>query len=106
MRALFQQGDWVMHGGARGVDTWANEIAWEKGARVHLYQPDWQTYGKAAGPLRNDDMLTAWLNIETPKGVLVAWDGESKGTADMIGKLDRHGIAYILLWMVPHASIV
>ena len=42
---------------------------------------DWAAHGRAAGPIRNSTMA------EHGNGLLAFWDGESKGTADMITKM-------------------
>ncbi len=45
----------------------------------------WETYGKAAGPIRNREML---LNLPA---LVVAFPG-GKGTADMVRQAERAGI--------------
>lgn len=43
----------IVSGGAAGADTLAEEAAREFGLPCTVMQPDWQRYGKAAGPQRN-----------------------------------------------------
>ena len=79
----------VIHGGARGVDTTAGLVA--QGLGIHTARVDalWDSYHKAAGPIRNSVMLAlapdeAWAyprDLET-----------SKGTANMIAQLRRAGV--------------
>lgn len=68
----------LVHGGAPGLDTmadiWAKRIAIE----VVTCHADWDKHGKAAGPIRNEDMLID----HAPKRV-IAFPG-GKGTADMV----------------------
>ena len=47
----------IITGGASGVDTIAHEWAKEVGCKTEVYPADWEKYGKAAGPIRNKQML-------------------------------------------------
>lgn len=47
----------VIHGAARGADTTADCAAIAGGFPVEPYPADWATHGKAAGPIRNQQML-------------------------------------------------
>lgn len=47
----------VIEGEARGADTIAREWAESRGITVEKYPADWKRYGKAAGPIRNKQML-------------------------------------------------
>lgn len=46
-----------------------------------VYHPEWDKHGKAAGPIRNQEMADA-----SPTHCLAFHDGSSPGTADMIEK--------------------
>lgn len=70
----------VISGGAKGVDSYAEQYAKEAGLRCEIYPADWDTYGKSAGMLRNTEMI-----IKADK-VVAFWDGESRGTKDSINK--------------------
>lgn len=68
----------VVHGNAKGLDAMAAEWA-DRMAIPSIGVPaDWATHGKAAGPIRNEDMLID----HKPKRV-IAFPG-GKGTADML----------------------
>jgi hypothetical protein len=71
----------IVHGAAKGLDTVAAKIARELGYDVVPYEADWSTYGRAAGPIRNQQMLE-----ERPNLVLSFHDDllSSKGTKDMV----------------------
>lgn len=76
----------VMNGGARGVDTWARDIAFAQGMNVldHPITPEeWRTHGGGAGPMRNTVMVEAML--EHGGGYCVVFNG-GNGTADMLHK--------------------
>lgn len=54
---LLPPGSRLAHGGARGLDTIAGEIALVQGLEVVVYPADWSRYGKLAGTLRNRMMV-------------------------------------------------
>jgi hypothetical protein len=77
----------VFEGGARGVDRSARFWATSESIPVQTFEADWTTHGKAAGPIRNQAMLDAGADA-----LIAVWDGESRGTADMIRRAERKGI--------------
>lgn len=64
----------VVSGGARGADSMAERYANEKGLPTEIYPADWALHGKAAGHIRNRDI------IEAADKVIAFWDLQSKGT--------------------------
>ncbi len=70
----------VVEGGAKGADRITRQIAEDNGIEVREYPADWGTHRKAAGVIRNQQMLEE----ESPDLVLAFWDGESPGTLHMI----------------------
>ena len=60
------------------ADWLAYEWAIANHCKVYKYYADWNTYGKRAGYLRNEDMA------KVSHGLLAFWDGVSKGTKHMI----------------------
>ena len=81
----------VVQGGCKGVDMIAQDWAWRNKCTYTTFHPNWERYGKAAGPKRNQEM--AEYAGKFRGSVLVAfWDGESKGTADMIEQAELYGI--------------
>jgi hypothetical protein len=64
----------IISGGARGTDTLAERYAKEIGVPVKIYLPDWTKHGKAAGPIRNKQI------IEAADCVIAFWDEKSPGT--------------------------
>lgn len=67
----------VIHGGCRGADRLAGEAAKNRRIPVKVYYANWNQYGRAAGPIRNQQMLDegcpdeVWAfhsNITTSKG--------------------------------------
>lgn len=72
----------LVSGHASGADRLAERYASENSIPIHIIRPDWKTYGKAAGPIRNRKMLE-YTSAETPV-VIAFWDGESRGTKHTI----------------------
>lgn len=68
----------IISGGARGVDSFAEEGAKAVAQKFICFPADWDTYGKRAGYMRNERIVDA-ADI-----VLAFWDGESKGTKHSI----------------------
>lgn len=64
----------VVSRGARGVDSWAAELAEERGIEVVTFLPEWKKYGNSAGFKRNK------LIVEKAQDIVAFWDGQSKGT--------------------------
>ena len=51
----------ICHGGARGADYFAGEIAKANGWPVTVYKADWEKYGRSAGIIRNKEMLFGFV---------------------------------------------
>lgn len=68
----------IISGKAEGADRLGEEYAKENNYKLVMYQADWNTYGKAAGPIRNKQMA------EYGEYLIAFWDGKSKGTKNMI----------------------
>jgi hypothetical protein len=49
----------IVSGGARGVDTWAEEWARDHGHETLIFKPDWNRYGNSAGFRRNMQIVDA-----------------------------------------------
>src|ERR1700761_8081446 len=68
----------VISGGARGADALAVLWAQMRGVPFSEFHADWQTHGRAAGPIRNRRMLE-----EGAPDLVIAFPG-GRGTADMV----------------------
>jgi hypothetical protein len=78
--------DVLIQGGARGADRFCGDWATAHGIPVEGYPADWETHGKKAGVLRNQQMID-----EGKPDAAVAFPG-GRGTADMVARLERSGI--------------
>ena len=84
--AHYQHDIEVVSGGAKGVDRLGEEFANKNGLKIHRFIPDWDTYGKRAGMLRNIQMG------EFSDALVAIWDGESRGTKQMIDWATKNGL--------------
>lgn len=76
----------LMQGGAPGVDTMARDwAATHPEIERYVCKADWETHGRAAGPIRNAKML------EWKPDLVVAFPG-GKGTANMVKLAKAAGI--------------
>lgn len=71
----------VMHGAARGLDTFAGIAARALDLPERAIPANWSLYGKAAGGIRNADMLK-----RRPVLVVAFWNGRSPGTLDCMSR--------------------
>lgn len=69
--------DEIISGGASGVDGAGEVFASEMDINLKIFQADWNEHGKAAGPIRNKQM------VEYADALLLIWDGTSRGSKNM-----------------------
>lgn len=79
----------IIHGGAFGADSCASEWASKRGLPELRFAADWDRYGRAAGPIRNQKMLD-----EGKPDLVVAFPGGT-GTADMVRRAEAAGVRVI-----------
>lgn len=78
----------VVSGCARGVDSLGERWANENGVPISRFPADWGRFGRAAGHYRNSEMAQ-YADV-----AIILWDGESRGTLDMIDRMRRSGKPY------------
>jgi hypothetical protein len=76
----------IIHGKAKGADRIADEWAVVNFLPIEEYPADWDAHGKAAGAIRNQQMLD-----EGKPDMVVAFPGRV-GTADMVRRARKAGI--------------
>lgn len=84
----------VIHGAARGVDAMAGRLAEEMGMKVLAFPAQWNRYGRAAGPIRNAQMLR-----EGDPNVVYAFALDlktSRGTANMVAQAREAGVEVVV----------
>lgn len=66
--------DTILSGGAKGIDSLAEEFADKNNLSKIILRPKYDLYGKAA-PLKRNELL-----VNMADRILVFWDGKSRGT--------------------------
>lgn len=96
------QGTVVIHGAARGADKMAGQIAQEMGLTVESYPANWAVHGRAAGPIRNRQMLREGK----PTHVWAFHDNihNSKGTKDMLELAKAHKLIWSHYYHAPRRN--
>jgi len=79
----------VIEGGAHGADIMGRQWAIGKKVTYTEVPADWKTHGKAAGPIRNRQMLDMAPDVVLAFHVDLA---ASKGTKDCVEEAKRRGI--------------
>lgn len=88
----------LIEGGAPGADFMARKFAeWMK-IPTRTFEADWDRHGRAAGPIRNKQMLD-----EGKPDLVVAFEG-GKGTANMVSQATRAGVKVLIATKIttPH----
>lgn len=76
----------VVCGMAKGVDLSGKLWAEANSIPVKEFKANWTQHGKAAGPIRNS------LMADYAQGLILIWDGESPGSANMLQKATRRSL--------------
>lgn len=74
----------LVHGDCGGADRLAAQVGESWGMVCERHPADW-SMGRAAGPIRNQEMVDAGADL------LIAFSG-GKGTADMVKRAEKAGI--------------
>ena len=84
----------VVHGGASGADSIGGHWAEINLLPVSRIDADWEQYGKAAGPIRNQRMLDDHPDIEMVLAFVDKPINQSRGTLDMVRRAIEAEIDY------------
>lgn len=79
----------VVEGEAPGADRLSRQAAERLGIPVEPHPANWARYGKAAGPIRNQEQLDSGVDLVLAFHANVA---KSRGTKDMVARARRAGI--------------
>lgn len=75
----------IVSGGAKGVDKMAENYAKERNYAILVFKADWDTFGNAAGYMRNVGIVNA------SDEVAAFWDMKSPGTKHTIDITKKAG---------------
>ncbi len=82
----------LLHGdNKRSPDMWGEEWCVDNSVYYEPFPADWETFGKAAGHIRNQEMADYAEALIGPTFVFAVWDGKSRGTLSMIEKAVQKG---------------
>ena len=93
----------IIHGGCSGVDMLADGVAKKLNFSISTFPANWSKYGRAAGPVRNAQMVEEVLKYKKNKNidtVVIAFHGcldKSKGTKNCVKLALKKGIDVILI---------
>jgi len=76
----------LINGCAPGADMLARDWALARGITIQYFPADWGKHGRAAGPIRNQQMLD-----QGKPDLVVAFAG-GRGTADMVRRARAAGV--------------
>lgn len=76
----------IVSGHASGADSLGEKFATDHNLPCELHPADWERHGKAAGPIRNEEMA------EVADALIAFCDGQSKGTKSMIELAKSKGL--------------
>ena len=74
----------VVQGEARGADSIARDVANSLGIPVESYPADWRGSGRAAGPIRNRQMLDSGTDLVMAYKEGFDWELRRGGTENMV----------------------
>lgn len=84
----------IMHGAARGADECGWRWACKRFVPDKAFPADWKKHGRAAGPMRNQQMID-----EGKPNLVVAFPGGA-GTADMVRRAKAADVP-VMLFLRP-----
>ncbi|WP_255015707.1 SLOG family protein [Cyanobium sp. BA20m-p-22] len=103
----------LLHGGARGADRAIGRAAFQLGWPVEVLPADWRRHGRAAGPIRNRELLElaisraeALSSAAVPVSVLVVAFPGGAGTASLVREARRlaaHAPVPLSVAQISHA---
>lgn len=82
----------LIHGACRGADLLAANVGTALGFEILAFPAQWSLYGKAAGPIRNLEMI-----VKGKPDLVIAFHSDiehSRGTKNMIRQTKIAGIPY------------
>lgn len=93
----------VIEGCADGADRTAERWAEYHRVPIEHYPAHWDLYGKAAGPMRNREMLA-----HSHPDLVLAFRarGISRGTDNMVELADKAGVPYTIIFEPPAAASI
>jgi len=99
----------LIHGACRGTDIICAEIAVALGFVVKAFPANWEKFGKGAGAIRNQQMITEnHFPPNDPIDLCLAFHNDienSRGTRDMLSRAEKAGIKTKLITSL-HSNVI
>lgn len=86
----------IVSGGAVGVDRRAVERGKMRGMQTIVVLPDWNQFGRQAGPIRNKEI------VRLSDYLVAFWDGKSRGTLHTIKRAEQVGKVVLVVRPLGH----
>lgn len=90
-RININNGDTIISGGAKGIDSLAAQYATTQGLALIEIRPDYARNGRGATFIRNREI------VDNADMVVAFWNGTSKGTKYTIDYANRKGVATLIV---------
>ena len=85
----------IISGHCEGADTLGEQYAKNHGLACILFPAEWSKYGRAAGPIRNSQMIEYASKSQNPIVVAIL-SPRAKGTMDTVKKATKKG--FTIYW--------
>lgn len=92
LAAMYGRALTVVHGDCKGLDRAVADYAEGCGIRTEAVAPDWRSYGRAAGPIRNQEMLDMGADMVVAFKEPFDWAFRKGGTEDMVRRARDAGV--------------
>jgi hypothetical protein len=79
-------------GMAAGADSYGAKWAYQNNIPIKKFPADWETHGKAAGPIRNQEMADYADAL-----IVFIWNG-SRGSQDMLSRMEKLEKPCYVVW--------
>lgn len=90
----------ILSGGATGVDELGERYAQSHGIPLTIYPANWERHGKAAGPIRNEEMA------RNADALLLIWDGQSSGSKSMLQTAWKYKLKITEVGIAPELAFL
>lgn len=91
----------IIHGNSRGADKIAGYVGKDLGFKIEVHPANWDKYGKAAGPIRNREMVNSDIDL-----VLAFPIGKSYGTRNAMKEAREKQIPIINITENSRSEII
>ena len=85
----------IVSGHCAGADQLGEKYAEERGYPCKVFPANWKKYGRAAGPIRNSEMIKYASEAEVP--IVIAFrSSKTRGTDDTVKKATQTGFKVVV----------